>query len=129
MSSEELLGSFFLPLGIGQFPELSVRNIGFYKTVGMHSIVFGYIYISVKSRDLNYKLFQHSIRKLSGLEPSDYISIGLQFHRKIIELFLKKRTASIRRNLTVDMQASGKMFNVDFCDCVLSLSNFVRKLK
>jgi hypothetical protein len=49
------------------------------------------IFTSVKSRDLNYKLFQHSRRELCGLEPMDIIfQQEVNFHRKESNYFWKK---------------------------------------
>jgi hypothetical protein len=86
------------------------------------------IFTSVKSHDLNYKLFQHSIRKLCGLETKDII-FQQEFIGKESNYFWKRKRTFIPRDLTVNIQASCKLYKFDFCNCILSLSNLCYFIK
>ena len=71
------------------------------------------IFTSVKSHDLNYKLFQHSIRKLCGLETKDII-FQQEFIGKESNYFWKRKRTFIPRDLTVNIQARYTLYNIDF---------------
>lgn len=55
-----------------QIWEQSVRNLGFTKQLDFIALYLD-AFTSVKSRDMNNKLYQHSIRKVCGFEPKDII--------------------------------------------------------
>ena len=60
------------------------KKFAIYKTAGIYSIVFEYIYFSEVTLLELYTNPTKNIRKLCGLEP-----IGIQLHRKGIELLCR----------------------------------------
>lgn len=98
---------------------MSVKNMGVYRTAGIDSI-----FTSLKSRDLNY-----SFRKLCELALwilyYNRTSIAQENNRTTAE---EEKGIYFQKNSTVNIEVSGKLYKVDFCNCLLSLSNFAKKL-